>query len=38
MPSFTNGKFELVGIVSILDSEDGQGFDVKVDWVGLDEG
>ena len=28
---FTSGEFEMTGIVDILEAEDGQGFDVKVD-------
>ena len=36
--AFTQGEFEMAGIVDISEAEDGQGFDVKVDWVGFDEG
>ena len=35
--AFTQGEFEIVGIVDILEAEDGQAFDVKVDWIGFDE-
>ena len=28
----------MAGIVDISEAEDGQGFDVRVDWVGFDEG
>ena len=38
LQALTHGEFEMVGIVDISEAEDGQGFDVKVDWVGLDEG
>ena len=36
--AFTQGEFEMAGIVDISEAEHGQGFDVKVDWVGFDEG
>ena len=36
--AFTQGEFEVAGIVDILEDEDGQGFDVKVDWIGFDKG
>ena len=36
--TLTQGKFEMAGIVDISEVEDGQGFDIKVDWVGFDEG
>ena len=36
--AFIQGEFEMAGIVNISEAEDGQGFDVKVDWVGFDEG
>ena len=36
--AFTQGKFEMAGIVDISEAEEGQGFDVKIDWVGFDEG
>ena len=36
--AFTQGELEIVGIVDISEAEDGQSFDVKVDWVGFDEG
>ena len=36
--AFTQGEFEMAGIVDISQDEDGQGFDVKMDWVGFDEG
>ena len=29
--AFTEGEFEMVGIVDILEAEEGQGFDVQVD-------
>ena len=35
--AFTQGEFEMVGIVDISEAEDEQDFDVKVDWVGFDE-
>ena len=35
---FTEGMLEIVGIVDISEAEEGQVFDVNVDWVGLDEG
>ena len=31
-------EFEMAGIVDISEVEEGQGFDVKVDWAGFDEG
>ena len=34
--AFTHGEFEMAGIVDISEAEDGQGFDVEVDWVGFD--
>ena len=33
---FTQGEFEMTGIVDISEAEEGQGFDVKVDWVGFE--
>ena len=36
--AITQGEFEMTGIVDITKVEDGQGFDVKVDWVGYDQG
>ena len=36
--AFTQGEFEMAGIVNISEAEYRQGFDVKVDWVGFDEG
>ena len=36
--TFTQGEFEIAGIVDILDIEDEQGFHVKVDWAVFDEG
>ena len=36
--AFTQDEFEMVGIIDILEAKDGQDFDVKVDWVGFDEG
>ena len=30
---FTQDEFEMFGIVDFSKAEDGQGFDVKVDWV-----
>ena len=36
--AFTQGEFEMAGIVDISEAEDAQAFDVKVDWVGFDEG
>ena len=36
--ALTQGEFEMAGIVDISEAEDGQGFDVKVDLVGFDEG
>ena len=35
--AFTQGEVEMAGIVDISKAEDGQGFDVKVDWVRIDE-
>ena len=35
--AFTQGKFEMAGIVDISEAEDEPGFDVNVDWVGFDE-
>ena len=35
--AFAQGEFEMAGIVDISEAEDGQGFDVKVDWVGFDD-
>ena len=35
--AFTKDEFEMAGIVDISEAEDGQGFHVKVDWVGFDE-
>ena len=35
--AFTQGEFEMVGIVNVSEAEEGQGFLVKVDWVGFDE-
>ena len=35
--AFSQGEYEIVGIVDISEAEDGQGFYVKVDWVGFDE-
>ena len=34
--AFTQGEFEMAGIVDILEAEEGQGFDAEVDWVGFD--
>lgn len=31
------GNFEMVGIVDITEAEEGFGFDVKVDWVGIEK-
>ena len=28
----------MAGIVDISEAKDGQGFDVRVDWVGFEEG
>ena len=36
--AFTQGEFVMARIVDISEAEEGQGFYVKVDWVGLDEG
>ena len=36
--AFTQGEFEMARIVDVLEAEGGRGFDVKMDWVGLDEG
>ena len=36
--AFTQGELEMAGIVDISEAEEGQGFDVKTDWVGFDEG
>ena len=36
--AFTQGEFKMAGIADISEAEDGQGFDVKVDWVVFDEG
>ena len=36
--AFTQSEFEMAGIINISEVEDGQGFDVTVDWVGFDEG
>ena len=36
--AFTQGELEMAGIVDISEAEERQGFDVKVDWVGSDEG
>ena len=36
--AFTQGESEVAGIVDISEAENGHGFDVKVDWVGFDEG
>ena len=36
--AFTQGEFEMVGIVDISEAKDEQDFDVKVDWVSFDEG
>ena len=33
--AFSQGESEMAGIVDILEAEDGQGFDVKMDWVGF---
>lgn len=33
--AFIQGNFEMVGIVDITDAEEGVGFDVMVDWVGI---
>ena len=35
---FTQGELEMAGTVDICEAKDGKGFDVKVDWVGFDEG
>ncbi|CAB1120909.1 unnamed protein product [Ectocarpus sp. CCAP 1310/34] len=35
--AFTQGAFEMVAIVDVSESEDGPGFDVEVEWVGLDK-
>ena len=35
---FTQGEFEMAGIVDISKAEEGQGFDVKGDWVEFDQG
>ena len=36
--AFIQSEFEMAGIVDISEAEDGQSFDVKVDWVRFDEG
>ena len=36
--AFTQSEFEMAGIVDISEIEEGQSSDVKVDWVGFDEG
>ena len=36
--AFTESEFETAEIVDISEAEDGQGFNVKVDWVSFDEG
>ena len=36
--ALTQCVFEMAGIVYISEDEDGQGFDVKVDWVGCYSG
>ena len=35
---FTQCQFEMAGIVDISEAENGQGFDVKMNWIGFDEG
>ena len=35
---FTQVEFKMAGIVDISEAEDGQGFDVKVNWVEFDVG
>ena len=35
--AFTESEFEMAGIVDVSDAK-GQGFDVKMDWVGFNEG
>ena len=32
--ALTQGEFEIIGIVDILDAEEGNSFEVKMDWVG----
>ena len=36
--AFTQGEFEMAGIVNISEAGEGQDFDVKVDWVEFDKG
>ena len=36
--AFVQGEFEMTGTIDILEAEDGQSFDVKVEWVGFDNG
>ena len=36
--AFTQDEFETFGIVDISEADDGQSFDVKMDWVGFNEG
>ena len=36
--AFTQGEFEMADIIDISEIDDGQGFDVKANWVGFDEG
>ena len=35
--TFAQSEFDISGIVEIPEAEDGQGFDIKADWVGFDE-
>ena len=34
--AFSPGYFEMAGIVDTSEAEDGQGFDIKVYWIGFD--
>ena len=36
--AFRQGEFEMAGIVDVSKAEEGHGFDVKMNWVGFDEG
>ena len=36
--AFTQDEFVMARIVNISQAEDGQGFDIKVDWVRFNEG
>ena len=36
--AFSQGEFEMAGIVDVSEAEEGQGFEINIDWVRFDKG